>query len=132
MRIYLTHCSKEKSITAKVSGLPLLPDELYTEEGIQKFMTTCKQKGVNWAILSDNYGVYFPFEKHEYYDKPPATVTPEEGTAIIAQFNERLAGYDELWFYVRQSSFHPFYEQVLKGSDLSARVRLFQDIGEIA
>jgi hypothetical protein len=131
MRIYLTHCSKEKSITAKVNGLPLPPDELYTEEGIQKFMLSCKQKGVNWAILSDNYGVFFPFEKHEYYEKPPATVTPEEEQAINTQFNQHLAGFDEIWFYVRPSTFHPFYDCVLKGSELSARVHLFQDIGEI-
>lgn len=132
MRIYLTHCSKEKSIAAKANGLPLPPDELYVEEGIQKFMAACKQKGVDWAILSDNYGVFFPDEKHEYYEKPPATVTPEEEAAIIAQFNKRLKDYDEIWFYVRAATFHPFYERVLKGSNLAARVHQFIDIGEIA
>jgi hypothetical protein len=131
MRIYLTHCSKEKSFAAKTSGMPLPPDELYTEEGIQKFMQTCKQKGVNWAILSDQYGVFFPNEKHGYYEKPPATVTPDEEAAIITQFNEQLAGFEEIWFYIRPATFHPFYERVLKGSDLAARVHLFQDIFEI-
>lgn len=131
MRIYLTHCSKEKSEVAKINGLPLPPDELYTEENIQKFMHTCKQKGVNWAILSDNYGVFFPNEKHAYYEKPPATVTPEEEQAIITQFYKRLAEYDEIWFYVRPATFHPFYERVLEGSDLVKRVRLIQDIRAI-
>lgn len=128
MRIYLTHCSKEKSITAKASGLPMPPDELYAEDGIQAFMKACKSHGVNWAILSDNYGVFFPFEKHEYYEKPPATVTSEEEQAIITQFNQRLADYDEIWFYIRPTTFHPFYERVLKGSDLAARVQKFEDI----
>jgi hypothetical protein len=128
MRIYLTHCSKEKSLAAKTNGLPLPPDELYTEEGIQKFMQTCTQKGVDWAILSDNYGIFFPAEKHVYYEKPPASVTPEEEAAIIAQINERLSGYDEIWFYVRPATFHPFYERVLKGSDQAARVQQFEDI----
>ncbi len=131
MRIYLSHCSKEKSEVAKINGLPLPPDELYTEENIQKFMHTCKQKGVNWAILSDNYGVFFPNEKNAYYEKPPGTVTPEEEQAIITQFYKRLAEYDEIWFYVRAATFHAFYERVLKGSDLVARVHLFQDITEI-
>ena len=132
MRIYLTHCSKEKSLAAKTSGLPIPPDELYSEEGIQAFMKACKSLGVNWAILSDNYGVFFPFEKHEYYEKPPASVTAEEEAAIIAQFSDRLSGYDEIWFYMRQATFHPFYERVLKESELAARIHLFLDIGEIA
>jgi len=131
MRIYLTHCSKEKSATAKASGLPLPPDELYTEDGIQVFMNACKSRGADWAILSDNYGVFFPNEKHAYYEKPPASITPEEEAVIIAQFNERLAGYDEIWFYVRPATFHPFYERVLKASALADRVRLFEKIGEI-
>jgi hypothetical protein len=131
MRIYLTHCSKEKSEAAKAYGLLLPPDELYTEEGIQAFMKACKSLGVNWAILSDNYGVFFPYEKHLYYEKPPTTVTPEEEQAIVMQFNERLAGYKEIWFYIRPATFHPFYEHVLKGSELAARVHLFQDISEI-
>jgi hypothetical protein len=131
MRIYLTHCSKEKALAAKTSGLPLPPDELYTEEGIQLFMQTCAQKGVDWAILSDNYGIFFPAEKHVYYEKPPATVTSGEEAAIIAQFNDRLKDYDEIWFFVRPATFHPFYENVLKRSELAARVHLFQDISEI-
>ena len=131
MRIYLTHCSKEKSLASKSNGLPLPPDELYTEEGIQVFMKACKSLGVNWAILSDNYGVFFPSEKHSYYEKPPAAVTPEEEAVIITQFNERLAKYDEIWFYVRPATFHSFYERVLKGSALAKRVRVFEKIGEI-
>jgi hypothetical protein len=131
MRIYLTHCSKEKSIFAKASGKPIPPDELYTEEGIRDFMQSCKLNGVDWAILSDHYGVFFPFEKYAYYEKPPASVTPEEEAAIIVQFNERLKDYDEIWFYVRPATFHPFYERVLKGSDLAARVHLFQILEKI-
>lgn len=131
MRIYLTHCSKEKSAVAKASGKPLPPDELYTEEGIRMFMQTCMHKGVNWAILSDKYGVFFPIEKHEYYEKPPASVTPEEERAIIEQFNQRLTGYDEIWFFVRPETIHPFYERVLKGSELSTRIHLFTDRLEI-
>ena len=131
MRIYLTHCSKEKSAVAKASGFPLPPDELYTEEGIQAFMNACKSHKVNWAILSDNYGVFFPSEKHKYYEKPPAIVTPEEEAVIIAQFNERLAKYDEIWFYVRSEIFHLFYDRVLKASTLAERIHLFENIKKI-
>ena len=131
MRIYLTHCSKEKSAAAKASGLPLPPDELYTEVGIQAFMKACKSHGVNWAILSDNYGLFFPYEKHAYYEKPPDSVTPQEEAIIIAHFNKKLAGYDEIWFYVRPDTFHPFYKRVMIESDLAARIHFFQNTGEI-
>jgi len=131
VRIYLAHCSKEKSTTAKTSGALLPPDELYTEPGIQKFMRSCKERGVSWAILSDNYGVFLPSERHAYYEKPPATVTAEEEAAIMAQFDERLAAYDEIWFYVRAETFHPFYQRVLDRCRLAARVHLFQDVEEI-
>ncbi len=131
MRIYLTHCSKEKSAAAKASGLLLPPDGLYTDEGIQMFMQMCKKKGVDWAILSDHYGVFFPNEKHVYYEKPPDSVTPQAEAIIIAQFNERLAGYDEIWFYVRPDTFHPFYKRVMIESELAARIHFFQNTGEI-
>ncbi len=131
MRIYVTHCSKEKSLAAKSSGALLPPDELYTEPGIQKFMRACIEHGVNWAILSDNYGVFLPSERRAYYEKPPATVTAEEEAAIIAQFDERLAAYAEIWFYVRTETFHPFYQRVLDRSRLAARVHQFQDVEEI-
>lgn len=131
MRIYVTHCSKEKSLAAKTSGELLPPDELYTEPGIQKFMRACKERGVSWAILSDNYGVFLPSERRAYYEKPPATVTAEEEAAIIVQFDERLAAYDEIWFNVRAETFHPFYQRVLNRSRLAARVHQFQDVEEI-
>ena len=131
MRIYLTHCSKEKAPQAKTSGLPVTPDSLYTDAEIQAFITTCQHKGGTWAILSDKYGVFLPHEKHEYYEKPPATVTPEEEAAIIAQINDCLSEYDEIWFYVRPATCHPFYERVLKGSSVINKVRFFDDIEEI-
>ena len=94
-------------------------------------MDVCKSYPVDWAILSDKYGVFFPNEKHEYYEKPPASVTIEEEAVIITQFNERLAGYNEIWFNVRAETFHPFYERVLKRSNLVDRIHLFEDIREI-
>ena len=131
MRIYLTHCSKDKSPQAKISGDKLPPDLLYTDAGLQGFLTACKLKGVAWAILSDQYGVFSPDETHEYYEKPPASVTPEEKIILIDQLNLRLKHYDDIWFYVRPATFHPLYERILKQSTLSARVQLFSDLGEV-
>jgi hypothetical protein len=131
MRIYLTHCSKEKSATAKASGGSFSPLELYTEEGIQQFMNTCTHRGVNWAILSDHYGIFLPSDRRTYYEKPPATVTPAEEMVIIHQLEQRLSSYDEIWFYVRPETIHPFYERVLQSSSLHDRIILFQDLSVI-
>ena len=131
MRVYLTHCSKDKSPQAKASGEKLPPDQLYTDAGLQEFIAACKSAGVAWAILSDQYGVFSPDETHEYYEKPPASVTSEEENVIRGQFTQRLAEYGEIWFYTRPNTFHPFYQRVLTQSFLSDRIHLFTDLGEI-
>ncbi len=131
MRIYLTHCSKDKSLAAKANGEKLPPHQLYTDSGLQEFITACKLKGAAWAILSDQYGVFSPDETHAYYEKPPASVTPQEETILIDQVNRRLEQYEEIWFYVRPAAIHPLYERVLMHSALSARVHLFSDLGEV-
>jgi hypothetical protein len=131
MRIYITHCSKEKLPLAKETGDKYPPDQLYTETGIQQFMEICKSTGVQWAILSDNYGVFFPDETHKYYEKPPASVTIEEENIIRSQFEQRLDLYSEIWFFVRPSTFHPFYESILMHSSLSNRIHVFSNLREV-
>jgi hypothetical protein len=131
MRIYLTHCSREKSLLAKETGELLPPDQLYTEGGVQSFMQRCLQLSVTWAILSDKNGVVFPQDKHPYYEKPPATATLEEENQIRREFEQLLEPFQEIWFYVRPDSFHPFYQRVLEESTLAKRVHLFQDLAEI-
>jgi hypothetical protein len=68
MRIYVTHCSAKKDRTLKHSGKKVTPDRLYTAAPLQRFMNRCKEKKVQWAIFSDKYGIWFPHEKHEWYD----------------------------------------------------------------
>jgi hypothetical protein len=131
MRIYLTHCSKDKSLIAKASGEKLPPDLLYTDTGLQEFIATCRSSGADWAILSDQYGVFFPTEQHTYYEKPPVNVTPEEELVIIRQFDQTLTAYDEIWFFVRAETFHLFYDRVLKSSSLHNRITLFFDLNAI-
>jgi hypothetical protein len=131
MRIYLTHCSKEKSLAAKASGNKLPPDLLYTDSGLQAFITACKSAGADWAILSDQYGVFLPTEQHTYYEKPPLKVTPEEELVIIRQFDQTLSAYDEIWFFVRAETFHLFYDRVLKSSTIHNRITLFFDLNAI-
>ena len=129
--IFLTHCSKEKSELARASGEKLPPDQLYTDPDLQAFIQRCKETGSSWAILSDKYGVIFPSEKHDYYEKPPATVTPEEERIIVEDFNLRLGEFQQICFYIRRETYHPFYERVLAASRLTDRIVLIEDLEQI-
>ncbi len=131
MRVYLTHCSKEKESTLKGSDIAVTPDSLYTSSSIQSFMQKCREKSVSWGILSDLYGVYLSNEVHTWYEKHPDTVTPEEERHVIADFDGKLHLYDEIFFYIRPKSFHPFYERVLKKTLLADRVKILPHINNI-
>ena len=58
-RIYITHCSAKKDSVLKNTKAKVTPDKLYTAAPTQRFINECKNKGVNWAIFSDKYGVWF-------------------------------------------------------------------------
>lgn len=131
MRIYLTHCSAEKNDALQVSGAKVTPERLYTATAIQAFMGRCKEKGVDWAILSDLYGVWFPDVEHKWYEKHPDTVTDQEFDENLQGFDQKLKTYDEIWFYVRTETFHPFYQKVLTNTVLKDKVRQFTDLKEI-
>ncbi len=131
MIIYLTHCSKDKSLQAKESGGRLPPDKLYTDPGLLAFIQRCRQTESHWAILSDKFGVFFPWESHEYYEKPPASVTQDEENAIMNDLHTRLSEYGEIRFFIRRETFHPFYERVLMKGELAGRVIFFEDLEQI-
>jgi hypothetical protein len=128
MRLYLTHCSKEKDLSLKGTPVAVTPGQLYTNVEIQQFMQRCRRSHVHWAILSDLYGIYFADDQHIWYEKPPDTVTPEEEAGIIESFNQQLNRYDEIYFFIRPASFHPFYARVLQKNILAERVKMFQDL----
>ena len=85
MKIFLTYCSWQKDDSFKKTNEAVTPDRLYTSDRIQNFIRACREAGAFWAIFSDAYGVWFPGERKEWYDKPPDEVTP-------AEFERRLQG----------------------------------------
>lgn len=129
MRIYLTHCSKEKEPSLKGTDIAVTPDKLYIGKDIQDFIRRCQAKNVTWGILSDLYGVYLAEDLHAWYEKPPDTVTPEEEKLVLQNFNHKLSAYDEVLFFVRPEAFHPFYRRVLRKADLASKIQLFYNIG---
>ena len=130
MRIYLTHCSAKKAIS--LGNREVTPDELYIATPTKRFMSQCKEKHVNWAIFSDKYGVWFPEEKHEWYEKDPDTVSEQEFMQLIKNFNERLSKFDEIWFYYNPGRFHPLYARLLKEVKVKAQITLFTHKNQIS
>ena len=130
-RIYITHCSAKKNDSLRDSNKYVTPDELYTSRRIQLFMNRCKEKNVEWAIFSDLYGVWFPYEKHEWYEKHPSKVTEEEFKILLENFDQKLKDYDEIWFYYNPGRFHSLYRRLLRETKLKDRIKLFNHVNEI-
>ena len=131
MRIYITHCSAKKDNSIKDTRKKVTPDKLYTSTRVQRFIKRCKKKKVRWAIFSDKYGVWFPYERHEWYDKHPDTVSEEEFKRLVQDFEEKLNDYDEIYFYYNPSRFHPIYKRLLKEVKVKGKITLFSHLDEI-
>ena len=131
VRIYLTHCTAKKDDTLRLTRVRATPDRLYRGKFVEAFMRTCKQRTVEWGILSDLYGVWFPDVRHEWYEKDPNTVTGSEFWKLVRDFDEKLQAYDEIWFYRNPGRFHPLYKRLLSQTALRDRITLFSHTAEI-
>ena len=132
-RIYITHCSAKKDDALRGTDKKVSPDRLYTAKPLQRFVKRCKEKGVNWAIFSDKYGVVFPTDKIEWYNKHPSKVTPEDFKILVNNFVQRVSRYGEIWFYYNPGRFHPLYRELIKEvSKKGLNVKLFTHLSEIS
>lgn len=95
-------------------------------------MKKCDSTGVNWAIFSDKYGIWQSGEKHEWYEKDPNKVSNEEFKNLLANFDNSLGKFDEIWFYYNPGRFHSLYKRLIKKSSLKKRIKLFTHIRDIA
>jgi len=131
MRIYVTHCSAKKDNSLKGTGKKVTPNALYTTTPLQRFMNKCKEKKVQWAIFSDKYGVWFPYEKHEWYEKDPDIVSEQEFKRLVKDFEEKLRNHDEIYFYHNPGRFHPLYKRLLREVKVKGKIVLFSHLDEI-
>jgi hypothetical protein len=131
MRIYLTHCSKHKDDSLKCTHKEVTPDILYTGDKIRCFMCKCKEKQVEWAIFSDKHNVWFPNEKHEWYDKSPDEVTDPDFKELLKNFDDKLRDYDEIYFYHNPGRFPWLYKILLRETKLRNKITLFTHLKEI-
>lgn len=139
MKIYLTYCSDTKNDSLKHTGVEVTPDKLYTSGRIQSFINRCIEKGVNWAIFSDKYGVWFSNIKHKWYEKDPSTIVrkgkvidPEKFRELVNDFNQKLQDYDEIHFYIpNPRRLHSLYKILLEGTTLKDKIEPFKYIDKI-
>lgn len=131
MRIYITHCCAKKDDALKGTGMGVTPESLYKGERTKRFMETCNERRVRWAIFSDKYGVWFPDVQHEWYDKHPSCVSEKDFVRLVDDFDAKLKQFDEIWFYRDPEEFHPLYRRLLIKARLRDRVHQFRELGEI-
>ena len=130
-RIYLTHCSAKKSNHLRLSGEKTTPEKLYTALPTQRFINRCKEKNVDWAIFSDKYGIWFPFEEHTWYDKNPSTVNGREFEGLVNNFNYKLGNYNAIYFYRNPGRFHRLYRKLLNNIEAKDKIVLISHLREI-
>jgi hypothetical protein len=128
--LYITHCSAKKAEDYHKSGEWTTPEVLYTATSLQRFIERCKDQRVPWAIFSDLYGVWFPDKKHPWYEKNPSKVTATEFQALLADFDAKLGGYDDIWFYY-PGRIHPLHRKLLAVSSLGARIHVLSHLRDI-
>ncbi len=131
MKIYISHCSAKKEESLKYSKEEVYPFKLYTATPLKRFMKECQQKQVDWAILSDFYGIWFPNEKYIWYEKSPNKVSKEEFNLLLDNLNKRLSIYNEIWFYYNPGRFHQLYKKILNHTKLKNRIKMFTHLREI-
>ena len=114
MKIYITHCTSIKNDRYKETNEKVAPDILYIGTKIQRFINNCKKKKVKWAIFSDQYGVWFGNEKHEWYEKHPNHVTESEFEQLVSSAKEKRQN-QEVNFYGNYKSgyFHHLYRKLV-------------------
>lgn len=129
--IYLTNCSAEKDDELKESGLKVSPDKLYTNERIQKFIEKCEEVEADWAIFSDNYGIFFHDERQKWYDKPPSSVTDEEFEELIKSFEKELKDYDKVIFYRDLDDYPNLFNRLFDEVDFVGEIVFVDDLSVI-
>jgi hypothetical protein len=131
MRIYMTHCSAKKDASLKGTNNEVTPDRLCTATPLQRFVNKCREKEVQWAVFSTKHGVWFPHEKHKWYEKDPGTVSESEFKELLKSFQEKLGNYEEICFYHNPGRFHSLYKKLVKEAKVRGRILMFTHLSEI-
>jgi hypothetical protein len=113
--LYITHCSEKKDDGLKSAGKKVTPDKLYTAKFIQRFIVKCREKNVDWAILSDKHGMIFPSDKISWYNLSPSDVMKnyEKKRKLLQKLYGQLKAFDKVLFYHNPGRFHALYKYLV-------------------
>lgn len=113
--LYITHCTYRKNPRLKDTREKVSPDKLYIGDKITRFINRCKSQEVEWAIFSDLYGIWFPHERHVYYEKHPNEVSDKEFNKLLDDSEKKLKKYEKVYFYGNHKShyFHRLYKKLI-------------------
>jgi hypothetical protein len=129
--IYVTHCSDEKDDALRGTGRAVGPDELYTSARFVNFARACRDAKVEWAVLSDEYGIWFHDGTREWYEKAPEDVTEAEFSGLVKDFDAKLAPFERIRFYHEPGDLHSLYCRIIEASALRDRVEILTDLTTI-
>jgi len=132
LKLFLTYCSGSKDESLIGTGESVTPDKMYTSDRIQKFINTCKDAGACWAIFSDEYGIWFPNEEHEWYEKPPEEVTKSEFNQLVVSSAKRLNKYNVYFFNPVKENLDKIYLNLIEElKNRCVNISVFNDCGDI-
>jgi hypothetical protein len=97
-------------------------------------MKRCKEKGVNWGIFSDHYGVWFSHERHVWYGDDvgdPNRVTDVKFRELVADFENKLTQFEKIYFYHNPGRFHRLYKRLLTDVSLRPKIVMITHLSEI-
>ena len=92
----------------------------------QRFMKKCIELGVEWSIFSDKYGLVFPHDQIQWYEKHPSSVTQSEKKKLFYDALVTLRQYDLAYFYYNPGRIHPLYETLV--SEMQSKNRKIREI----
>jgi hypothetical protein len=134
-QLFFTFCSGKKNESLRRSGKKVTPDLLYTSLRVQSFIARCKANDVCWAIFSDEYGIWFPETKHEWYElSPKDALRRGDFPRLLADFDEKLKDFDVIHFCpgTGEDHIHRLYRNLVRDSSLKKKIRTtyFRDIAK--
>jgi hypothetical protein len=75
--LYVTRCCKIKTTDPEA-----IPKEFYKSDIVQRFIRFCETNDLNYAILSDLYGIHVKDEKMQTYDIHPSSLSEAQITHL--------------------------------------------------
>ena len=99
-RLYLMWGKPMPSLQGlNIVASPILAEEYYKEDLIANFIKRCKERSLNWAILSPCHGVWKSTDKNLPNEKTLAQATANEKNALISQIQTCSTAYQTILLY---------------------------------